>query len=653
LCRQSSDVPQEVIIGVHVVSPEKFFDFDISDDGNWFAMSEVGNVILIEFEASFGLAASDSDNRAEQAVVKHVLSSIAKVLKLELSEENLAVAIEEHAPLGLKRRMKTLSEFDSIMLDNTGLPQVRTIQDFELERIRDEVGEIVNSMAEVEQPILSTKAHDPYKYIAKQLFEHWKTEIDRHSDTDILPIIVSRHESLISEVRRTESILGTHLAAMGNNAENRDEMLNNQIELNRANTASRFLLEYISACPPQGTCLFSTASYDRLLALASEIIELGFLSDGLFYGVADIEVSRTPSQRLRYGNSIYTDAVETHGKKFYERKADRALTSFEDEQYDLDENIAKLDELANAAAIDEFGFSLIDIKRIGYAIGCSPFMMPNGVGSADYDELVEFLEKNFSFDRLKIQSFLNRLTVEWRADYWKPLEPYSRSDVSPWRFNRLLSYLRKPLIRRDSKLFWGRRSTIQASIYLCDLVTSGRLQSPKSDSMITLVGTISNHRGKAFNRDLARRVAEMKRYSVKASLTMFNGKSLVRLNNDPIGDVDVSVVDRLTHTFFPVEAKSFAMAKTPSEVKNEFDGLFKDAKDGSKSAVNRHQERVEWLKNHMVDVLAEFGISETEKEKWHIEPILVLDKDLLSRYLTEPPFPIMLEQEFLQFLELR
>jgi hypothetical protein len=95
------------------------------------------------------------------------------------------------------------------------------------------------------------------------------------------------------------------------------------------------------------------------------------------------------------------------------------------------------------------------------------------------------------------------------------------------------------------------------------------------------------------------------------------------------------------------------MAKTPSEVKNEFDGLFKDAKDGSKCAVNRHQERVEWLRDHIVDVLAEFGINENEKDTWRIEPILVLDTDLLSRYLTEPPFPIMSEQEFIHFLESR
>ena len=653
LCGQSSDLPQEVVVGIHAVSPETFFDSDLADDGHWFAISEVENVIRVEFESSFGIAASDSNNRAERAIAKHLLLSMAKVLKLELSDESLAVAINHHAPLGLKRRMKTLNEFDSLMLDNTGLPQVREVQAFEAERIRDEVGEIVESMAEVDQPISTKEAHELHTHIAKQMFDRWKNEIDRYNDAEILPIIVSRHESLISELRRTESIIGTHLAAMGNNAENRDELQNDQIELNRANTASRFLLEYIAACPPQGTRLFSTASYDRLLAIASEIVESGFLSDSLFYEVADIELSRTPSQRLRYGKSIYTDAVETLRRKFYERKADRAISPFEDEQNDLDENAAKIDELANAAAVDEFGFSLIDIQKIGYAIGCSPFMKPYGVGFADYNELIEFLGKGCSFERSKIQAYLAMLIVEPRADYWKPPKPYSKSDVFPWKFNRSLSYLRKPLIRRDRKLYWGRRSTIQAASYLCDLVTSGRLQSPKSESMITLVGRISDHRGKAFNRELARSVAKMKRYSVRASLTTFNGKSLVRRNNDPIGDVDVSVVDRLSHTFFPVEAKSFAMAKTPSEVKNEFDGLFKDAKDGRKCAVNRHQERVEWLRDHIVDVLAEFGITENEKDTWRIEPILVLDTDLLSRYLTEPPFPIMSEQEFIHFLESR
>ena len=94
-------------------------------------------------------------------------------------------------------------------------------------------------------------------------------------------------------------------------------------------------------------------------------------------------------------------------------------------------------------------------------------------------------------------------------------------------------------------------------------------------------------------------------------------------------------------------------------MKNEFDALFTDTESRT-SAVTHHQERIDWLRKHLPDVrehlpdvLIEFGLEPSEAESWTIEPILVLDSDLLSRYLVEPPFKVMAEDEFMRFLDSR
>ena len=167
--------------------------------------------------------------------------------------------------------------------------------------------------------------------------------------------------------------------------------------------------------------------------------------------------------------------------------------------------------------------------------------------------------------------------------------------------------------------------------------------------MISLKGKISDQRGKSYNLHLANKIKSKTHFLVKASATRFNGIEMQRANGEAIGDVDVAILAPLTKTFFPVEAKSLTVAKTPSEVRNEFDSLFRDTEDKI-CAVSHHLERIEWLKHHIKDVLEEFGIDPNDAPSWTIKPILVLDKNLLSKYLAAPPFLVMCESEFFAFL---
>ena len=49
-------------------------------------------------------------------------------------------------------------------------------------------------------------------------------------------------------------------------------------------------------------------------------------------------------------------------------------------------------------------------------------------------------------------------------------------------------------------------------------------------------------------------------------MTEFNGNRMKRTDGNPIGDVDVFALDSNTRTIFPIEAKAFTLAKTPSEI---------------------------------------------------------------------------------------
>ncbi|TWU02901.1 hypothetical protein [Stieleria varia] len=655
-CEATDALPYEIVIGVHIESPEEFFDIESAVGRTGFESTVDENRISIRFDSAFALGASELNNRVERELARKLLVDVSSCLAYPVEPEEIDAALATQAPLGLKRRMKTLSESDALILDNSGLPPVRRIQSFEMERIRDESGEVATKRAVVDQQLSTSDSHKIHNDIVGEMFNKLEAEIARFDDSDLLPNLISRHESLIAELRRTESIVGTHLSTMGDTPENRQLLQSDLEELNRASMASRFLLEYVSAVPPSGSAVFSTSAYDRVLAIASEIIECGFLSDGLNNNLSEIEVNMTASQRLKFGNCAYADAAERIRNDFYESNADASLNretkNNESETHRLPEDEQKIDKLINDASVAEFGMLLEEIGALIGGIGRSQFTEANGIGSAREVELIDYLEGASGITRDLISQVVEQFAASPRRIFLEPPKPYTRGELWPWRFNRGLSYLRKPLIRRENTLTWGRRSLIQSVRYLCDLVTSGRIKSPKSEAMRILIGTLANRRGKQYDRKLVGRVSSLSGYIARPSMTEFNGNLMKRADGDPIGDVDVFVLDANTRTILPVEAKAFALAKTPSEVKNEFDALFTDTED-EMCAVSHHLERVAWMQSNIADVLAEFGVDPAEGSRWKIEPLLVLDSDLLSRHLTAPPFPVMTEKEFIQFLRSR
>lgn len=68
--------------------------------------------------------------------------------------------------------------------------------------------------------------------------------------------------------------------------------------------------------------------------------------------------------------------------------------------------------------------------------------------------------KKFECDKLavKIQKILDYICLDKRASFLIPPEGFRKEDTYPWRFNRELSFTRRPLIKRDNEYIWGNRN---------------------------------------------------------------------------------------------------------------------------------------------------------------------------------------------------
>src|SRR5207247_6799533 len=126
-------------------------------------------------------------------------------------------------------------------------------------------------------------------------------------------------------------------------------------------------------------------------------------------------------------------------------------------------------------------------------------------------ELLSLLVEQLSWSEDAVSQTLESLILEAFPDFLTPPPPFLKSYIHPWQFNRRLSYLRRPFLRRRqgdvAEILWGYRHLYNAGGYLSDLCLNGRLQA-RSHEMQQAISQMNNRRGDAFNAQVARFLEE-------------------------------------------------------------------------------------------------------------------------------------------------
>ncbi len=256
-----------------------------------------------------------------------------------------------------------------------------------------------------------------------------------------------------------------------------------------------------------------------------------------------------------------------------------------------------------------------------------------------YDEFLDRQVNHLGWAREQVACVLDLLTLTPRADFLSPFEPYRQEDTYPWRYNRRLSYMRRPFIFRRrgdvTEVLWGNRHLYRAALSLLRLCLSGRFQASSQD-MKQVMGTILHREGKEFNDAV---VAALKDNPELIVVPRVKGIG------DLPGDIDVLVADPARRRLGILECKDFAAARMPHEIDFELKKLFQ-GKHGEKSMI---EKRADWARKHVGDLLNRLGLGGTEHtNRWHVEPLIVVSQELLSPYLRRSPIPVVSLQKLIR-----
>jgi hypothetical protein len=203
-----------------------------------------------------------------------------------------------------------------------------------------------------------------------------------------------------------------------------------------------------------------------------------------------------------------------------------------------------------------------------------------------------------------------------------------KEEHQPGRANRERSYLRRPLVALpDGELCWSSLHCETAAKYLVFLIEGGRLRA--SGSLDGAVTKLSQGLDRDFEDAVLAAVRDCG-WQGEARLQRLGGVPLRRRRGEEIGDLDVLAWSPERREVLLLDAKRLNPGVEPGPMLREGQTFEK--------YVDRHEERLRWVRDHLSELAEEIGVETTGG--WEIRAALVLDRPLTGAHLGQVSMPI-------------
>jgi len=583
----------------------------------------------LDFTETFVALLQDGENTAERELVSELLVQL-----FDVAQADLGTLLSAVAPLGSKRMLSAFNQNAHPDMLAANLPTPLTGHDQVTAQLLDELGVWLRSPDGGNLPIAVLKGGDRVKALnsaVAHLFAQLESETSAFDSHQLLEFLIAQNEALIHDIKFNAMMLRSRLACFGEQSETVDELVDRRKSSATAHRANRFLIEYVAAQPPGGPRTVTTRSYYRLLAIAREITDRATASDFLHYDLADFEVSILQSGRLGLNrDEPVTVAMDAYAAASGLRSVQAAQRpeSVETDEFDIDGFIQR----SAGAMRAEFGFTFIQLRDV--CGGLLDLGAADEVTRVSRSSAVEEIVAERGLTVEVVNAVLTGISLTQRDSFLEIKE-----DAFPWRFNRDMSYVRRPIVTQGHELIFGFRSIYRLGPYWLDNLLSGRLQGQAKT--IEMRQCISEARGR-INNTFARSVAVLfQQFGMETRLSVkkFGKHRIADVDGQDLGDVDILAYDRTAKLILAVEAKDFEVARIPAEIANELQKLF-EGKNAKKSTVELHGRRIKWLRDNVAEVTEALGLDLGEKN-WQVRGLVVTSDPLITPLVASSPVPVV------------
>jgi hypothetical protein len=589
-----------------------------------------------------------ADNEGERELVRQLIAGFNAVLSLNglAPIADIDRIIEANAPLGMKKKFFILDTNDNLLLDPRNLKGYRYVQDYDVSKVSDEIVPLLGTQCPPVGEIKTKKErNDLAQKIANEvLLNLLKDKLSKLNTTALLKRLIGLNESLIRKREELRIHTPTRIACFVSVKQQQADLKENLDKVNRTTIAVRCLIEQIAAEPSAGTEPVSKTAIDELLAIMDQIISWGSTSDHIHFDLFDIKMGVLPSGRIGTEKNIFNEVFDPYYQSKSAENVTDAISTFNQVFPQTAPSTGKdIPKKLDDAFKTDYGVSLnricdfIDgLAQIGFLQATDYAVFPLNQLRAEVNKYVKP-----EFEELEFQNVITYLSLEDRGLVTNidKAKGFEFIDIMPWRFNRMLSLMRKPLVITGKpgdagrEVYWGARQVLASRIYLAEQCQSDRLRVLKNSVAIKgALGEFAKLRGDQLVKNI---VASIDPKGLIIDQERFIGPQYEFKHTTDIGDIDVLIIDINTKIIYSLESKSMSPSRNIKEMIEEISKLFGSGSD--KGWIQKHMERHDWIEKNMDQLAKKYNVDLTG---FKVKSFFVTEEDMLTPYLRKMSLPL-------------
>jgi len=586
-----------------------------------------------------------SDNQGERVLVETLLRGFNLLLSsnghTQITDEEITSIIEKDAPLGMKKKIFILDTSDNLLLDPSNLQTFRHIQKYDIGLALDQIVPRLASVCPPSGEILTKEEKNKLTndIVQKALLPLLREKLALYDSTILLQRLLSLNESLIRKREFLRIHTPTVIACYVSVDKHCEDLMPDLGRNNRSTIAVRSLIEHIAAEPYKGTDIVSVAAIDELMGIMDQIVDWGSIGDQIHYELFDIRMGVLETGRIASDKNRLKEVYDPYNQAKISENVHDAIETYADVFPQLkSESRRGIPENLNKAFQEDFGVSLERILVFMGALAEIAFQQSAPYGSFKLANLCSEVNNyiNDDFDPKEFDSVVNYLALTKRGKLEKLPKGYDFIDIMPWRFNRMLSLLRKPLIivedGTEKTAYWGPRAILDSRSYLMDQCTSDRLRVFEDSKTKSALGKFAQERGDALVKRVVNAI-DMKDHIYHTDV--YIGPKHDLKNETLIGDIDVMIIDQIKKVLYSLECKSMSPSRNIKEMIEEVDKLF--GSDNTMGWIGKHMRRHEWLEKNKNIVTKKYGV---DINGYNIKSIFVTQENMLTPHLKKDSLPL-------------
>lgn len=592
------------------------------------------------------------DNRADKILMTAVLQGFVEYIKVSgnnspLTNDLIGEMVEQTLqPAGAK--MLLFSDASAnIKMDNRNLPPVRYISDTDISYILDNLVSYLPAGYVIPEEISDTK--DKIKLcddIVSALIQQITTKLTKLDGAELLKWLIKLNEKCIQVREFREILIPAKIACFSDFQTEVEELMNSERNLVTTAHATRTLIEFVATNIPKGQTWPNFDDIDELLALTNQLTEWGALSEALRMGIDDPKMGLLPSGRIGTDKTVEREAFKPYAVAKTESTIFKNIENFESNYVPArktgEENETDESKTLDAAFKAEFGITLTTLSKIIGTLVNEGFVNAESCMILEDAAVKDLLSKIDKITDDDINTALNLLTLLERKSIGLPPDGYTPLDIFPWRYNRSISYIRRPLVKLTDKetvhYYFGYRHLMQFIDNLFYLLYSSKLPGVKSEEMKSWLAAASGDKGNPFREAVKKWFENNTGYEIiphEVHIDKDAPKGHIQADKH-YGDIDLFVIDHEHRIIYAIECKNIHGGRNVHEMKVEMDDyLGRDGKD-KKAKMRKHVERDDWLnanKAALKDLVP-------DAENYTIKSFILTADEIPLSYLKKDDLPL-------------